>query len=249
MKNILFISSLFIWCGCSSEILFDMDRSENIFTTRTTNLDEYSFGIYGGSWAPYYQYDCKGNVGKIGPAIISYSRVNDSNLELIIPEVLTKPVWVDSISYRNTEYNGMFAVRMHMQNNISSKERSGEIVWQQPGSNKTLSIKIVQEAGINHIMISMKELYSNHPIFTATTTYPVKKDISCRIPYEAYNDGGKYESSASITIPKGETKGTYEMDYNGSPLVFYHGDIKGYKLYEGTISGDGIYNYSFYRYW
>lgn len=26
-------------------------------------------------------------------------------------------------------------------------------------------------------------------------------------------------------------------------------DIKGYKLYEGTISGDGIYNYSFYRYW
>ena len=39
------------------------------------------------------------------------------------------------------------------------------------------------------------------------------------------------------------------MDYNGSPLVFYHGDIKGYKLYEGTISGDGIYNYSFYRYW
>ena len=35
----------------------------------------------------------------------------------------------------------MFAVRMHMQNNISSKERSGEIVWQQPGSNKTLSIK------------------------------------------------------------------------------------------------------------
>lgn len=35
------------------------------------------------------------------------------------------------------------------------------------------------------------------------------------------------------------------MDYNGSPLVFYHGDIKGYKLYEGTISGDGIYNYSF----
>ena len=40
MKNILFILSLFIWCGCSSEILFDMDRSENIFTTRTTNLDE-----------------------------------------------------------------------------------------------------------------------------------------------------------------------------------------------------------------
>ncbi len=35
------------------------------------------------------------------------------------------------------------------------------------------------------------------------------------------------------------------MDYNGSPLVYYHGDIKGYKLYEGTITGDDIYNYSF----
>ena len=100
----------------------------------------------------------------------------------------------------------------------------------------------------------MRELYLNHPIFTATTTYPVKKDISCRIPYEAYNDGGKYEG-ASITIPKGETKGTYEMDYNGffvdkvGMLVDYHGDIKGYKLYEGTTTGDDIYTYSFVRYW
>lgn len=133
--------------------------------------------------------------------------------------------------------------------NTSAEKRVGDIVLKQPGSNKTLTVGITQNGIDNHIMISMKELYSNHPIFTATTTYPVKKDISCRIPYEAYNDGGKYESSASITIPKGETKGTYEMDYNGSPLVFYHGDIKGYKLYEGTISGDGIYNYSFYRYW
>lgn len=101
----------------------------------------------------------------------------------------------------------------------------------------------------NRIAISVKELYSNHPVFTATTTYPVKKDISCRIPYEAYNDGGKYDGNASITIPKGETKGTYEMDYNGSPLVDYHGDIKGYKLYEGTTTGDDIYTYSFVRYW
>ena len=44
-------------------------------------------------------------------------------------------------------------------------------------------------------------------------------------------------------------KRTYEMDYNGSPLVDYHGDIKGYKLYEGTTTGDDIYTYSFVRYW
>ena len=87
----------------------------------------------------------------------------------------------------------------------------------------------------------MRELYLNHPVFTATTTYPVKRGINCRIPYEAYNDGGKYDGNASITIPKGETKGTYKMDYNG--------DIKGYKLYEGTTTGDDIYTYSFVRYW
>lgn len=119
----------------------------------------------------------------------------------------------------------------------------------QPGSNKTLTVGITQNGTDNRIEISVKELYSNHPVFTATTTYPVEKDISCRIPYEAYNDGGKYDGNVSITIPKGETKGTYEMDYNGSPLVYYHGDIKGYKLYEGIITGDDIYNYSFVRYW
>ncbi len=27
--------------------------------------------------------------------------------------------------------------------------------------------------------------------------------------------------TASITIRKGETKGTYETDYNGSPLVLF----------------------------
>jgi hypothetical protein len=119
----------------------------------------------------------------------------------------------------------------------------------QPGSNKTLTVGITQNGIDNRVMISMRELYLNHPVFTATTTYPVKRGINCRIPYEAYNDGGKYDGNASITIPKGETKGTYEMDYNGSPLVDYHGDIKGYKLYEGTTTGDDIYTYSFVRYW
>ena len=55
--------------------------------------------------------------------------------------------------------------------------------------------------------------------FTATTTYSVKRDISCDIPHKIYNDGGEMNLTASITIRKGETKGTYETDYNGSPLV------------------------------
>ncbi|WP_294616259.1 hypothetical protein [uncultured Bacteroides sp.] len=249
MKNILFILSLVIGCGCSNEIPFDTNRAEDMVATRVANLDEYSFEIYGGALSAYYQYDCKGNLEKVMPAMVSFHRGDNNSIEPIIPQVLTKPVWIDSIAHKATMYNGMFAVYVYMQNNISSKERSGDIVWQQPESNKILSIKIVQEAGNNHIMIAVRESYKNHPVFTATTTYPVKKDISCRIPYEAYNDGGKYDSNASITIPKGETKGTYEMDYNGSPLVDYHGDIKGYKLYEGTTTGDDIYTYSFVRYW
>ena len=147
MKNILFILSLVIWCGCSNEILFDADRAEDMVATRTANLDEYSFEIYGGALSSYYQYDCKGNLEKVMPAIVSFHRGDNNSIEPIIPQVLTKPVWIDSIAHKTTMYNGMFAVYVYMQNNISSKERSGDIVWQQPESNKTLSIKIVQSKG------------------------------------------------------------------------------------------------------
>ena len=147
MKNTLFILSLIIWCSCSSEIPFDADRAEDIVATRTANLDEYSFEIYGGALSSYYQYDCKGNLEKVMSARVSFHRGN------------------------------------------------------------------------NHIMISVRELYLNYPIFTATTTYSVKRDISCDIPHKIYNDGGEMNLTASITIRKGETKRTYETDYNGSPLV------------------------------
>ena len=77
MKNILFILSLVIWCGCSNEILFDADRAEDMVATRTANLDEYSFEIYGGALSSYYQYDCKGNLEKVMPAIVSFHRGNN----------------------------------------------------------------------------------------------------------------------------------------------------------------------------
>ena len=54
MKNTLFILSLIIWCSCSSEIPFDADRAEDIVATRTANLDEYSFEIYGGALSSYF---------------------------------------------------------------------------------------------------------------------------------------------------------------------------------------------------
>lgn len=162
--------------------------------------------------------------------------------------MVSKPTWVNRIDFLNPYYK-IYEVFISVDANTSVEKRVGSIILKQPESNKTLNIGITQNGINNYIIVSVKELYSNHPLFTATTTYPVEKEINCRIPYEAYNDGGKYDGNASITIPKGETKGTYEMDYNGSPLVYYHGDIKGYKLYEGIITGDDIYNYSFVRYW
>ncbi len=47
MKNILFILSLVIGCGCSNEIPFDINRAEDMTVTRTANLDSiYYFGGY-----------------------------------------------------------------------------------------------------------------------------------------------------------------------------------------------------------
>ncbi len=245
MKNILFILSLIIWGSCSNEILFDIDKVGDIVTRAVNSDSAYYFEGYFNQLQPIVTLPHKKD--SIRQTIVSYREVGTTVTD-INPEVVSKPAWVNRIDFMHPYYK-IYEVFISVDANTSAEKRVGDIVLKQPGSNKTLTVGITQNGIDNHIMISMKELYSNHPIFTATTTYPVKKDISCRIPYEAYNDGGKYESSASITIPKGETKGTYEMDYNGSPLVFYHGDIKGYKLYEGTISGDGIYNYSFYRYW
>ena len=245
MKNILFILSLIIWCSCSNEILFDIDKVGDIVTRAANSDSTYCFGASDSDVVEDFVISPKDDSQPLSRTLCSYVEVNGTKT-LLQPEIVSGPSWLDYLIC--FQYYDIYVLSVVAQDNTSSL-RSGKIVLKQPGSNKTLTVGITQNGIDNRIMISMKELYSNHPIFTATTTYPVKKDISCRFPYEAYNDGGKYESSASITIPKGETKGTYEMDYNGSPLVFYHGDIKGYKLYEGTISGDGIYNYSFYRYW
>ena len=245
MKNILFILSLIIWCSCSNEILFDIDKVGDIVTRAANSDSTYCFGASDSDVVEDFVISPKDDSQPLSRTLCSYVEVNGTKT-LLQPEIVSDPSWLDYLIC--FQYYDIYVLSVVAQDNTSSL-RSGKIVLKQPGSNKTLTVGITQNGIDNRIMISMKELYSNHPIFTATITYPVKKDISCRIPYEAYNDGGKYESSASITIPKGETKGTYEMDYNGSPLVFYHGDIKGYKLYEGTISGDGIYNYSFYRYW
>ena len=74
-----------------------------------------------------------------------------------------------------------------LKNNNSVNERIGRIVLRQKESDKILSFNIVQSGTENRVVISVREFSKNHPVFTATTIYPVKKEITCRIPYEAYN--------------------------------------------------------------
>lgn len=249
MKKILFLLlSIGLLYSCSNDET-PIDPSGVSSTTRVASSDEYSFQIYGGALAPYYQYDCKGNLGKTMPAIISYHGGN-GNVEPILPEVLTKPVWVDSIAYQSSMYYGMFACYIYMENNTSAEERSGELILKQPGSEKTLSLSLLQESSSNRVDIKVNRPYKNRYEFIATTDYSVKGETRIRVPLMVYNDGGELTHEAVIVIPKGERTGSYIMDWNASPLVGYHGDIKGYRLYEGSIYGDDtIYTYSFVRYW
>lgn len=247
MKNILFILSLIIWCSCSNEIPFDTDETGQLTATRAAATDSiYYLGSFNSSIVEDFVIIPKDDIKPLNRALGSYVEV-DGVKTMLQPEIVSKPSWL--IYCGCFQYNDMYILSVVAEDNTSSSGRSGNIVLKQPISNQTLSVRVTQNGVENRIYVSFKELYSNHPFFTVTTIYPVKKDISCRIPYEAYNDGGKYDGNALITIPTGETRGTYEMDYNGSPLVYYHGDIKGYKLYEGTTTGDDIYTYSFARYW
>lgn len=248
MKHILFILSVFFCCSCSNEI-FDSEL-EDIASTRTTLPDDYKFEIYGGALEPYYQYDCKGNLEKVMPAVISFYRESSGNTEPIVPSILNKPLWVDSIVCKTTMYNGMFAINIYMKNNTSSEERRGEIILKQPNSDKILSLLLLQESSSNQIEIKVNETFKNHYELIATAAHPVKKEVGVKIPLVVYNDGGELSHNAVIVIPEGEKTGSYIMDWNASPLVYYHGDIKGYKLHEGNIyKVDDIYTYTLKRYW
>lgn len=240
MKKILLFLSIILWCGCSSELPFDTDSADVSVKTRAANDSTYYFQFSGENKMIL-------NLGysSAGISVMSYKDDNGVVTELE-PEVVNKPDWVDSV-YVHHVYYRYYAVVVDMQG-VPTSERTGVIEIKQPESNKRMSFEIVQYGCINYVSVSLTEPYPNHPVFTATTTYPVKKDITCYVPYEVYNDGGVYNEAVRIKITKGEAKGIYEMDYNPSQLVYEHGNVK-YRLHEGTISGDGAYAYSFIRYW
>lgn len=243
MKHILFILSLIFCCSCSNEMMVD----DQAAITRAINSDKtYYLGSSDSNLIEDYLFRPKGHTSPVGRLLSSYV-VSNGLKTLLKPEIVSKPSWVNYAIC--SQYNDEYVLLVLVEDNSSSK-RSGNIVLKQPESNKTLSIGITQNGNINYTSISVKNTYKNQYLFIADTEYPVEKEVRVRLPLVVYNDGGELSHDAMMVIPKGEKTGSYIMDWNASPLVAYHGDLKGYRLSEGNIyTEDDIYTYTFRRYW
>ena len=159
MKNILFILSLIIWCSCSNEILFDIDKVGDIVTRAANSDSTYCFwGFRFGGIVEDFVIGPKDDSQPLSRTLCSYVEVNGTKT-LLQPEIVSDPSWLDYLIC--FQYYDIYVLSVVAQDNTSSL-RSGKIVLKQPGSNKTLTVGITQNGIDNRIMISMKELYSNH---------------------------------------------------------------------------------------
>lgn len=247
MKKLLFIFlPVLLLYGCSSEMLFDTDEVGTSTTRGTTSDKIYYFGSSDSAEVEDFVFLPKGTTSPPGRTLSSYVDFNGVRT-MLKPEIVSKPSWVNYIIC--SQYYDMYVLMVAVEDNTSS-QRSGNIVLKQPESNKTFSIGITQNGINNYTTIKVNKTYKNQYEFTATTTYPVEGEIRIRVPLIVYNDGGELAHGAVIVIAKGEKTGSYLMDWNASPLVAYHGDIKGYRLYEGEFwKEDNVYTYTFVRYW
>lgn len=244
MKHILFILSIIFCCSCSNEMMVD----DQAAITRAINSDKtYYLGPSDSSGIKDYIFPPKGTTQPVVRTFCSYVESNGVKT-MLQPEIVSKPSWVNYLVC--SQYYDMYLLFLMVEDYSSASKRSGNIVLKQPESNKTLSIGITQNGNINNISISVRNTYKNQYMFIANTEYAVEKEVGVKIPLVVYNDGGELSHNATIAIPKGEKTGSYIMDWNASPLVYYHGDIKGYTLYEGNIyKADDIYTYTLRRYW
>lgn len=244
------LSALFmigiILCSCESRVFDEVNYEAINPHTRATDIS-YTFRGANFSGPVTFEFNYAGeNLERQNCAIFSYM-TSDNVKTKITPEVTYVPSWCNvSLLSEQPEH---FVYKIELTPNTGA-DRSDYICFKQPESNQTLLVNVFQYERYNRVTITMKEVYPNHLLFTATATYPVKGEVLCHIPYEVYNDGGKMNSSVTIDIAKGQTTGTYIMDYNSSPLVNNYGDIKGYRLYEGEFwKEDNVYTYTFVRYW
>lgn len=244
MKYVFFIFSIILWSSCNNDILENIDNDKDI-VTRTSSLDNYYFGTSSNTPLADIVVNNKGVSHQDYYTILSYQQVGATFTD-IEPQILSTPSWI-SIECRHVYYK-IYVIFITVEVNTSN-ERTGLVQLVQPGSNKTLSIRITQSGTNNNVTIGVNSPCKNQYEFVATTNYPVEDNIRIQVPFIVYNDNGEMSQNAIISIVKGQKTGSYVMDYSGSPLVYYHGDLKGYRLYEGQISGDSTYVYSFTRYW
>lgn len=245
--GILFIFGIILY-GCESNVFDELDNQEAINAVTRTTDNNYIFE--GASFnEPFtFEFDCFGeNLSRRSCVLSSYVTSDNVNTS-ITPEVVSIPSWCNVSLVDETQWYFIYGI--HVSQNATDSERSGYIRFKQPGSNKILSIGITQYTINNYIRIQVNKTYNNHYKFIATTDYPVKGNFWVRIPVVVYNDGGELTHEIGIDIAKGERTGSSEADWNSSPLVQEHGDIKGYRLSEGRFGGDDdVYTYSFIRYW
>lgn len=249
IKYSLFVLLATLLYSCSNEMLFDTDMTDTSTTTRAVASDStYYFEGYNSTGEIQDIVSLPIKTDSIRRTIVSYKETNLGVTD-ITPEVLSKPSWVNKVIFYHAYYK-IFEVFICVDANTSLEKREGRLVLKQPESNKIRSIGITQHGVNNYIRIQVNKTYNNHYEFIATTNYPVKGDIWVKIPVVVYNDGSELTEQIIIDIAKGERTGSSEADWNPSPLVQEHGDIKGYRLYEGRIGGyDDVYTYSFIRYW
>lgn len=249
MKKILFILLAALLYSCSNEMLLDADVTDVSVTTRIAVSDStYYFKGYNSTGEIQDIVSLPIKTDSIRRTIVSYKETNLGVTD-ITPEVLSKPSWVNKVIFYHAYYK-IFEVFICVDANTSPEKREGRLVLKQPESNKIRSIGITQHGINNYIHIRVNKTYKNRYEFIATTDYPVKGDVWIIMPVVVYNDDGELTHQIMIDIAKGERTGSSVMDWNGSPLVYYHGDIKGYRLSEGRFGGDDdVYTYSFIRYW
>lgn len=254
MKNLYFLFILIILCSCNNDELNSVLKDENVvnnkLVTRAADSTANYYFDFADSSISNLKYDFQGEI-LFGPSecyISSYVDIGEQTTDLA-PEVVDKPSWV-SLDCRHVYYK-IFVVIPTVNENTSNIERTGTIVLRQPGSNKTLSIPLTQGISNNIITINVATIFKNRYQFTATASYPIKgNNLTVDIPFVVYNDGGEMNETARIVFNKGDITSYSIMDYNPAPLVYYHGDLKGYRLSTGKIySQSDDYNYSFNRYW
>lgn len=244
MKYIFLFIAVFIVCSCEDSLQLD----ERTQLTRNINNNDiiYSFGIYGGAEADEYQYDYKGNLATSPlPAISSYKKISEQIIP-IIPEIISKPEWVNGITYKETAYEGMYSCDISLAVNSSAEEKKGQIILRQPESDKRLSFNVIQRSSYNKVLIQVEEVVKNRFLIKASTTYPVESLVKIDIYITGYNKGGELRQTGQIDILEGEKQGSSIIEFNGTPLVYYHGDLDGYEVEKGSISENDLYQYSYY---